>query len=851
MDGSSFQSCGALRSGDEGRYVRLFGWIDHRRDLGGVVFLTLRDQTGTIQFVASSPSTASRIRDVSPGTIATLSGLVRRRRESQINADLATGEIEVEVDDVATHGCGSPPDQISDDRRSLDERIAEVRKVLAGHGFVEIGFYEESERLVGSGRLYRAYSVAPIVHDRSGSVQSIVTAEMACSSFDDLLDLGDLLVVAAYPSVASERSRLPRVAAGAEYNQNVSNGGGAAWVARPPATGAAIFAGGDLRLTLPARGDDDAVDAAVCLGNAGVLAAASIPAADRTTAWRRMRAAQLNDATLEFAFHGVRGSDAQGSLRGRVLLRVQGLLSARESSASFQIEDLLTSGRRHEPDAIGRAGKRIERWDDESSAALVLSRSRTTRPPSPHASDPIVDLGDLLNDFSMTADICAALLSLFPALRDTLSRMPRGERFQWLWSILGNDFVRAVLRDRDRVRQVRELIEQRIITNPRQLIYIDADVLADVEALLATYSGIADRLRRLLASRPASFSAIAAALASRVTDDVRAYRSLLAQADASDLLQSAAAANLGGPFSLPLLVHAGTRGVPVLAEALRSAWQPLLRNVPVDVAATATLVVETLAACGFPRDLLRRLSGDPTSIPAEIVFHAFRPTNVGFRTVARWIRSLPDRTEDFARNGLVFGGAHWSAPLGAYAFPTRERAEVRVVPSKNILSYFAKASAGVCTGRDPELFSRPDHLHLNVVAAEGHVTGTIQTHVITDRALRLMILRSINVSTTYLEVMSAGQLVEYALAAAIELAIASDVDELHLGESLGIWHMNSSRSEIRAVLEDLYDRFPRLVLERPLPLFTFAGFDLELATTYRIWSAAEGTAGIPLFGRTD
>src|SRR5689334_19304715 len=130
MDGSSFQSCGELRSGDEGRYVRLFGCIDRRRDLGGVVFLTLRDQSGTVQFVASSPSTASRIRDVSPGTIATLSGLVRRRRKSQINAELATGEIEVEVDDVATHGCGSPPDQISDDRRSLDNRLAEVRKVL-------------------------------------------------------------------------------------------------------------------------------------------------------------------------------------------------------------------------------------------------------------------------------------------------------------------------------------------------------------------------------------------------------------------------------------------------------------------------------------------------------------------------------------------------------------------------------------------------------------------------------------------------------------------------------------------------------------------------------------------------
>jgi hypothetical protein len=480
----------------------------------------------------------------------------------------------------------------------------------------------------------------------------------------------------------------------------------------------------------------------------------------------------------------------------------------------------------------------------------VLSRSRTSQPSSTQESDPIADLGDLLNDFSMTADICGALLSLFPATRGNLARMPRGERFQWLWSILGNDFVRDVLRDPGHVRQLRELIEHRVITNPRQLIYIDADVLADTEAVFAAYADnspdagtrIAGVLRRLLASRPASFSAIAAGLASTAGGDVLA-------GDGEDLLHAAAAANLGGPFSLSLLVHAGTDGVRLLAEAFRHAWAPLLQNAPVDVAGTAARVVEALAGSGLPRDLLERLGADHTSVLSEIVFHAFRPTNVGYRTVARWIQCLPDRTEDFARNRLVFGGAHWSASLGAYSFPA-SGAELRVVPSKNLLSYFAKASAGVCTGRDTELFSRPDHLHLNIVGADGYVTGTVQTHVITDHALRLMILRSINVSTTYLEVMPADRLIECVLAAATELAIASDIDELHIGESLGIWHMNSSRSEIRAVLEDLYDRLPRLVLERPLPLFTFAGFEIELSTTYRVWSTAEGTSSVPLFGRS-
>src|SRR5947209_15839066 len=51
MSGYSAPHCGSLRASDEGRDVELYGWVARRRDMGGVIFIDLRDRWGKVQVV--------------------------------------------------------------------------------------------------------------------------------------------------------------------------------------------------------------------------------------------------------------------------------------------------------------------------------------------------------------------------------------------------------------------------------------------------------------------------------------------------------------------------------------------------------------------------------------------------------------------------------------------------------------------------------------------------------------------------------------------------------------------------------------------------------------------------------
>ncbi len=102
-------TCGELRVGDVGRTVRLSGWVHRKRDHGGLLFLDLRDDFGLTQVVlhAGSPSlaTAEALRLES---VVTATGRVVARAPSAINPKLATGEIEVEVEDLVVQSVADP-----------------------------------------------------------------------------------------------------------------------------------------------------------------------------------------------------------------------------------------------------------------------------------------------------------------------------------------------------------------------------------------------------------------------------------------------------------------------------------------------------------------------------------------------------------------------------------------------------------------------------------------------------------------------------------------------------------------------------------------------------------------------
>ena len=95
--------CGALRADDIGRRVKLSGWVQNWRDHGGVVFIDLRDRYGLTQVVfnpENAPEAHAAAHTLRGEFVLQVEGEVVNRPEGTVNANMATGEIEVLVDQV-------------------------------------------------------------------------------------------------------------------------------------------------------------------------------------------------------------------------------------------------------------------------------------------------------------------------------------------------------------------------------------------------------------------------------------------------------------------------------------------------------------------------------------------------------------------------------------------------------------------------------------------------------------------------------------------------------------------------------------------------------------------------------
>ncbi|MGW9074017.1 aspartate--tRNA ligase [Streptomyces yangpuensis] len=122
-------TCGELRASDVAADVRLSGWLHNRRDLGGILFIDLRDHYGITQLVAR-PGTAANeaLSSVSKETVVRIDGKVVSRGADNINPELPTGEIEIEVSEVEVLGAAAPlPFTINTDDGVNEERRLEYR----------------------------------------------------------------------------------------------------------------------------------------------------------------------------------------------------------------------------------------------------------------------------------------------------------------------------------------------------------------------------------------------------------------------------------------------------------------------------------------------------------------------------------------------------------------------------------------------------------------------------------------------------------------------------------------------------------------------------------------------------
>lgn len=90
--------CGRLSAEQIGQTVSLCGWIDRRRDHGGVIFLDLRDRTGIIQIVSDpqrTPTSYDQAGELRNEYVVRITGKVSQRPEESLNPKLATGEVEI------------------------------------------------------------------------------------------------------------------------------------------------------------------------------------------------------------------------------------------------------------------------------------------------------------------------------------------------------------------------------------------------------------------------------------------------------------------------------------------------------------------------------------------------------------------------------------------------------------------------------------------------------------------------------------------------------------------------------------------------------------------------------------
>jgi aspartyl-tRNA synthetase len=128
-------TCGELRASDVGADVRLSGWLHNRRDLGGILFIDLRDHYGLVQLVAR-PGTAANeaLSGLSKESVVRIDGTVASRGRENVNPELPTGEIEIEVTAVEVLGAAdqipftiNADDGVNEERR-LEYRFLDLRR---------------------------------------------------------------------------------------------------------------------------------------------------------------------------------------------------------------------------------------------------------------------------------------------------------------------------------------------------------------------------------------------------------------------------------------------------------------------------------------------------------------------------------------------------------------------------------------------------------------------------------------------------------------------------------------------------------------------------------------------------
>ena len=124
-----------------GREVRVAGWVHRRRDLGGLVFIDLRDRSGILQVSAgpgwSSPEALETVRGLGPEDVISVRGVVTPRPEAARNPDMATGDVEVQASELEVLNRARTPEipvylppeeELPSEKLRLRHRVLDLRR---------------------------------------------------------------------------------------------------------------------------------------------------------------------------------------------------------------------------------------------------------------------------------------------------------------------------------------------------------------------------------------------------------------------------------------------------------------------------------------------------------------------------------------------------------------------------------------------------------------------------------------------------------------------------------------------------------------------------------------------------
>lgn len=119
-------SCGELRLEHVGKVVTLAGWVNRRRDMGGVIFIDLRDRGGKCQVVINAGRSEAGFKiaeQIRSEYVIQIAGEVSQRPAGQENSNLPTGDIEVLADEVVVLNPAKTPPFLIDRDENVDESL--------------------------------------------------------------------------------------------------------------------------------------------------------------------------------------------------------------------------------------------------------------------------------------------------------------------------------------------------------------------------------------------------------------------------------------------------------------------------------------------------------------------------------------------------------------------------------------------------------------------------------------------------------------------------------------------------------------------------------------------------------